>query len=900
MRNWYDIIEPHQDIKNEEFSMDVFAADIGDVVEERAPIDYTDPDMFSRKTYFTDGLENLLRKVHRKLSEGRGDSIIELKTPFGGGKTHSLISIYHYIKNGNKIKSLLPKDLDIIDAGIAVLACDHLNPQEGREIDGLNIRTLWGELAYQIGGEEGYEQFKENDQNRISPGSEKLTEFLTEQQPFVLLFDEVLEYIAGALGVEYAKSNLGSQSFTFLTQLTKAMGSIKNGMLVVTLPSSDLEDFTPEKEKGLARLEKIFGRVETIETPVKGDEVYSIIRRRLFQDMKSEEKKNEVIHEYFEMYRNNKEDVPNKVRDKDYKERMDLAYPFHPETIDILYEKWGTFSSFQRTRGVLRLLALLIGDLYKGEKNIDMILPSDINLDNSAIREEFIKHIGTEYDAIIAADISGPDAKAQAMDKENREWGHLAEKISTATFMHSFTAQERELGIGLPHIKLTTLRPDIRPAMVTEVKEKLRNNLWYLNEKDGSYYFSEIPNLNRMVRDKRELYDEDEIIDKLYEIVKEEVGNKFRSYIWPKKSKDIPDNKELKLIILHPGYDENDIDDWTKKKGDGFRTYKNTLIFAVPDAQNYGDFKENIREYLALKEIKEDVEIGETESLKGKLPEIKERMKRLEDDFSYNVRQTYNKIKVKEDEIDLGMPIAGKESLSNWYKRELTDREEIISNLHYRPIVRKFLGEKEKIATSRILEQYYKDRDLSMIESDDVLKNAIIRGIEDEKLGVAMVEDGEMIENTLLFGVSAGQEDINFDEEECLLKGSFVEKLTCSECGALLKDGECPKCEIDEKEITKKEDVKDIEEKDESEKERTKLTKYKGLKLEIGNIPSSKIAALSRGVFMPLTNAYGEFSFKIYLELEDEEGISEKELEEKVRETLRQIGAEIIKEEKEE
>ena len=306
MKNWYEIIEPHQDIKNEEFSMDVFAADIGDVVEGRAPIDYTDPDTFSRKTYFTDGLEGLLRKVHKKLDEGRGDSIIELKTPFGGGKTHSLISIYHYIKNGKQIKNLLPEDLETIDANITVLACDHLNPQEGREVDGINIRTLWGEVAYQIAGKDGYEQFRENDENRISPGSEKLKEFLSEQQPFVLLFDEVLEYIAASLGVEYAKSNLGSQSFTFLTQLTKAMGSIENGMLVVTLPSSELEDFTPEKEKGLARLNKIFGRVETIETPVKGDEVYSIIRRRLFQDIKSEKEMSDVIHDYFEMYRNNK------------------------------------------------------------------------------------------------------------------------------------------------------------------------------------------------------------------------------------------------------------------------------------------------------------------------------------------------------------------------------------------------------------------------------------------------------------------------------------------------------------------------------------------------------------------------------------------------------------------
>jgi len=491
--------------------------------------------------------------------------------------------------------------------------------------------------------------------------------------------------------------------------------------------------------------------------------------------------------------------------------------------------------------------------------------------------------------------------------------------------------------------------------MVTEVKEKLRNNLWYLNEKDGSYYFSEIPNLNRMIRDKKELFDEEEVVDKLHDILEDEVGNKFRSYLWPKKSKDIPDNKELKLIVLHPEYDESDVDNWTKKKGDGFRTYKNTLIFAVPDAQNYGEFKENIREYLSLKEIKEDVEMGETESLKGKLPEIKERMKKLEDDFSYNVRSTYNKIKVKEEEIDLGMPITGKESLSNWYKRELTEnREEIISNLHYRPIVRKFMSDKEKIPTSKILEQYYKDRELSMLESDEVLKKAIVRGIEDEKLGVAMIEGNEIIENTLLFGTSPTPEDISFDEEEYLLKGSYVEELTCSECGSLLVDGECPQCEQECPEcgasisaqakecIECGADLEDKEEKQECpycEKTIPKEVKkcpecgkvleekkecphceetipinveecpkcgkdfgektYRKLNLDVKDIPAGKIAEINRGIFMPLTDAYGEFSFKISLNLEDEEGISEKDLEEKVKETLRQIGAEIVKEEKE-
>ncbi|MFW6041245.1 MAG: DUF499 domain-containing protein, partial [Thermoplasmatota archaeon] len=810
---------------------------------------------------------------------------------------------YHYIKNGDDISNLIPEDLTPIDAKMSVIACDHLNPQEGREIDGLNIRTPWGEIAYRLGGKEGYETFKKDDQNRSAPGVDKLQDFLKEQQPFVIMFDEILEYIAGALSVVYAeeKTNLGSQTFTFLTQLTKAMGSLENGLLVVTLPSSELEDFTPKKERGLAKLSKIFGRVETIETPVKGDEVYSIIRKRLFQNIKDEEEKNEIIHDYFEMYRENKEDLPPKADEKEYKERMEKAYPFHPETIDVLYEKWGTFSSFQRTRGVLRLLALVIGDVYKSEKNIDLILPSDINLGNSVVKEEFIKHIGTEYNPIIASDISGPNAKAENMDKENREWNHLAESISTSIFMNSFTAQEKEVGMELSHIKLTILRPDIMPSMVTEVKEKLHDNLWYLNEKDGTYFFSEVPNLRKMVRDKKELFEEEKVIEKLESILKNEVGDKFRTYIWPKKSKDIPDNQELKLVVLHPDEDEDVIEEWTKNRGSSFRTYKNTLIFAVPNIENYGNFREDIKEYLALEEIKHDVDRGDRESLEGKKSEIKENIKKIENDFSYNVRKMYNKIRVKDDEIDLGMPVTGKESLSNWYRRELENKEEIISNLHYRPVVKKFMGDKEKIATKKVLNQYYKNREYSMLESEDVLKSAIVHGVREGNLALSRIEDEELIESGFHYDEHIDKQQVTFDEEEYILKETHVEELVCSECGELLKDGKCPKCEKEGEKDEGEEEEKEKEPEEDEEGERTPMeTKYKKLEMKVKDVPVSKIVDINTGVFKPLTEAYGGFSIDMELRVEDEEGISEKELDEKVRETLKQIGAEIVKEEKEE
>lgn len=204
MYNWFDVVEPHEDIKSGDFDESIFAADLGDVVIGDAENDYNNPYVFFKKTYLTDGLKNLLKQVQDKLSTGTGNSVIEIQTPFGGGKTHSLVAIYHYIKNGENILDLAKRRTDglvPISAKIAVIVGTHLNPVEGRNVDGLNIKTLWGDIAYQLGGIEGYNFFAKTDNKRISPGKDKLKEFLKMQEPFIILFDEILEYVNKAVGI---------------------------------------------------------------------------------------------------------------------------------------------------------------------------------------------------------------------------------------------------------------------------------------------------------------------------------------------------------------------------------------------------------------------------------------------------------------------------------------------------------------------------------------------------------------------------------------------------------------------------------------------------------------------------------------------------------------------------
>ncbi|MCB0627703.1 MAG: ATP-binding protein [Pseudomonadales bacterium] len=917
MRNWYDIIQPHADIRKGNFDEAVFAADIGDVADGKAPPDYNDPYLFYKKTYLTAGLKGLLHKAHDKLVHGTGASVIQIKTPFGGGKTHALVALYHYLQHGAQIKELLPPGLALLQSHLSVINGEHFNPLEGRTSDGVTRYTLWGEIAYQIGGRSGYEQFRANDEARISPGKADLRDFLAAHQPFILLFDEILEYVNRALDVKVKDEtgvSLGTQTFSFFQELSDAVATLDNGLLVVTLPVSRLEDFGDKEEVSLARMGKIFGRVESIETPVEGQEVYAVIRRRLFEvETLKQGPMQEVVHHYFQTYQENRDDLPPKARELSYRDKMALAYPFHPDVIDILYEKWSTYPTFQRTRGVLRLLANVIEDLYQRETNIDLILPGDLNLEKPGIRQDFLKHIGSEYEGVIASDVAGHEAKAQALDRANRPWKHLAQRIASAIFFHSFSADDSEKGINLPYIKLAVLRPDTIPALVTEVLQKQANLLWYLNSRGDNYYFSKIPNLNRMILDKKELYN-DSYEEELRRVVEAETGSKFRAYVWPETADNIPDNRDLKLLILRPEDRGEQIAAWMERKGQSFREYKNTLFFAVADTAAFTQLREEVKTYLALKEIDNEVKADAKSPLAARRSEIQSRMHNIQREYSYNVRRMYHTVMAGTRRIDLGQPVSGTESLGNWYWRELTSTDvgAIVEHLHYRVIANRLLPGNEQVAASLVLDQFYKNTDFPAPSSPEIVARAIQLGVQDGAFGLALSDNGPIdvallrYQETVALGAIAfepGVYLVNRERCEALREAQRQKEAAERQQEMAQEAGE----QGEETAVTGTTTTTggytvttsgDGGTKSQETPSDQKPFSYKQVRLVIGGIPASRIADVNRGIFMPLGAASDTpLTFTLTIEVSSEEGITSATLENKVKETIRQIGARIVVEE---
>lgn len=893
MKNWFDIIRPHEDIRKGDFDEAVFAADLGDVVAERAAHDYNDPYTFYKKTYITDGLERLLHQVHDKLSAGKGASVLELKTPFGGGKTHALVLVYHYLVNAQRIKELLPEGLGLISPAYSAIVGTQLNPSEGEKSDGVHRRTIWGEMAYQLGGTDAFSELEGNDKKRVAPGKAALLKLLEPRQPFVLLFDEILEYVVKARGVDYADTSLGAQTLAFFNELTEVVASLERGLMLVTLPSSLLEDFGDTHQHNLAQLDKIFGRLESIVTPVHGEEVYSIIRRRLFEDMDKDAEMREVVDGYIRRYQELKDELPDKAKGADYREKLERSYPFHPDLIDILYEKWGTFSTFQRTRGVLRLLANVVEDLYAQETNLDLILPGDVNLDHPSVRHEFLKHIGPEYEGIIGSDIAGVEAKSQALDRANRDWKHLAERNTTAIFLHSFSPDEGEKGVRLPYIKLAVLRPETESSLITEVLLKQTNELWYLNSRGDRYYFSNVPNLNRMILDKKELV-ANGAPGELRRRVQAELGTRMRCFLWPIGSEEIPDNRDIKLVVLDPrrSWDLHDLEKWVDRKGDNFRVNKNTLFFAIADTGRYARFEDQIKEYLALEEILEEIQNDERPGMVEKVGEVKHRIKDLQDIFPLRVREVYRTAAVPMaggnlERVDLGQPAVGKENLDSWYWNELSEdaRQKIMTLApSARLLQAKFLAEVEMVNLDVLLEQFYKNPGLQVPASPEVIASAVARAVDEGSLGIGSGDRGDINPQSVRFEEFITPEAVHFGEDQFLLSAQVARQLKGQASvpkpppPPIPPPGPGPVGPGPGRPSQSDEIVKQVE-------------------IHATKIRSSRIADLHRGVLQPLNKAFGDFEFGIEISLQSSEGISKRVLEQQVYETLRQLGAEFDEDE---
>jgi len=875
MKPWRNIVVPHRDIREGRLDESVFAASLSDAVQGRGPLEYHDAASFFRKTYPTRGLVHLLAAASDRLS-GRPNSepIIQVQTPFGGGKTHALVALYHLVRAGRSDPAALADIRREIGGGPPADA--RVVTFDGVAADALEGKTPWGEIAAQLGA---YDALRQHDERRRSPGKDRLYEVLAGA-PTLILMDEIAEYAVKA-------RDFLDQVLAFCQDLTEAVKVLPHGCLVVALPSS--APYGEQGERALHQLQSIFGRVESIYTSVEGVEVYEVIRRRLFEQPGEPAEVARVVDEYWQMYQQLGEDAPAEAREPAYRERMRLAYPFHPQLIDLLYERWSTFATFQRTRGALRLLANIVADLYNREHAAPLIQAAHINLAQPQIRREFLKHIGNEYEGVIAADIVDTNAKAQRMDRElGSEYArfNVASGLATAIFFGSFSGGERR-GINAAALRLALLREGIPPAIVGDALGRLEDELWFLHVDRGLYEFRSQPNLNRVIVEREDAVSEPEIAAEIRNRLASVAGTELKTTLFPETPGDIPDSRELKLAVLGGGYPGRDpattqfVDGLLTRASGAFRAYRNTLLVLAPDAGAFATLRQQVKRYLTLKSIAGDKTLLASLSDDNK-EVLRSKLKDAEGGIGFHLLAAYRHLARASADggvvwYDLGLPTTGERaSLARRVRDYLRGQDILLDRLGARQLLEKAMGQEEtEKSLADLYEAFLRYPHLPILEGEDVLRRTVAQGVREGAFAIR-TPTGLTIREPVA--------DYKLQGDVMLVRPEVVPVAAPAEPPVREGADEGTPPPVAPETPGMETIVKPAE-----------VTR---LRLRV-RVPWDKMSDFLRGVVMPLRGDGAELGIEIEVDARAAGGIKKVTLEQKVEETLRQIGAQVLEERRE-
>jgi hypothetical protein len=644
LKPWREVLPPHDDVATGNFHASEFAADLYKVATggERDS-DYADPVEFFKRTYLTEGLRDLIGRAVRRLSgDNNASPVINLQTNFGGGKTHSMLSLWH-IAAGLPVGEFPQETQELLNANgytgtkvnrVAIVG-NHVSPSGATKDDGTRVNTIWGELATA-------------DSNRTHPG-DALRELLAKYTPAVILIDEWVAYARSLLGRDDLAGGTFEDQFTFAQSLTETAKGTSGILLAISIPASESGDDSEivagsAEEVGgangleaLKRLQNVVRRVADQWRPASSDEAYHIVKQRLFKqpDAAALAAIGATAHAYVEMYRKYTDDFPREARDSVYENRIKRTYPIHPELFDTLYEEWSSLERFQRTRGVLRLMSTVIHALWTGEDAAPLIMPGSVPLATANVNAELTQYLQDSWKAIIDADVDGPNSEPARIDKEKPLYGQraLTKRLARAVFFGAaptIAPGSIHKGVGTQRVFLGTAVPGDVPGNFHSALTQLGDRATYFYSGSGKYWYDLQPNITRTAKDQAErLHKEDvwaEIVSRLKGQARA-LGDFAGVHVCPETNADIPDTAEARLVILHPKFTHkrgngSSAKDFaqkaTEQRGSANRTHRNMLVYLAADEARLEELNTATRDYLGWKHVLDnEVDLDLTQNQKN-------------------------------------------------------------------------------------------------------------------------------------------------------------------------------------------------------------------------------------------------------------------------------------------
>lgn len=630
---WRELATPHQDVLKGTFQDAEFAVDISQVHRGKATAEYQNGAEFFARTFITEGMRLLLDSVVRRLAGQGGDPIIQLQTAFGGGKTHTMLAVYHLVR-GEYPASQLQGVAPIVDAAgvaelpqarVAVIDGTNLSPSQPKTHGRHSVHTLWGELAWQLNGETGYELVRDADASGTCPSKETVIELLSQASPCVILMDELVAfYRQFDPGKTYAAGSFET-NMSFVQILTESVKAVPKAILLASLPDSHNAG-EGRGQAVLAELESYFRRLQKIWKPVTKDEAFSIVRRRLFESIEDTKAMTAICRSFAGCYISQQSEFPAETQEAQYLERMKQAFPIHPELFDRLYEDWATLENFQRTRGVLQLLAQVIHRLWKDGNSDPLIMPGSIPLYDATVRNKFLDYLPQGWEPVIDQDIDGEGSRPAELDRQPI-FGKIqaARRVARTIFLGSAPATSGKMTRGIPtdHVLLGVVQPGQTPGHYKDALGHLRDALNYLNSDSTRLWFGITPNLRREMEGRKQRFHyQDDVLPELAKQIKSVFGNThgFGGIHVFTASADIPDDYASgpRLAILKPdaAYSKSQKNNLAlveaerilRTRGDQPRQRQNRLLFLAPDYDLKPRLVEQTRSYLAWGSIVADID----------------------------------------------------------------------------------------------------------------------------------------------------------------------------------------------------------------------------------------------------------------------------------------------------
>jgi uncharacterized protein DUF499 len=644
LRVIFDSCEPRDEVLRGDLRDEMFAARLRDVMEDRADPVYQEAKRFFDNTFPTEGLRTLVRETLGRLSgrEPANSPFVRLETSFGGGKTHNLIALYHLAQGRTEgvPPDLVPREWIPTRPWptVGIVGSD-MDPANGVDHGDVKTRTLWGEMAYQLGRLEGYDLLRKSDEDLVAPGTGVL-EKLVGGRPALIMLDELARYLrsAKAVATSNRRSDLAEQTVAFLMTLIEFAASRKKVVVVITLADSK-DAFAEETETlrmELAEARRVSARQERVITPTGEAEIARIVNHRLFRrvDQRAAEEVAAAYTAYLSKLAEQEPEIPQRVTRAEYASTIVQDYPFHPEFLAALTLKTATIPNFQKTRGALRLLARVVRELWdRRPADAWLICGHHVDLGMDDVANDLTSRLERpQFRQVIEADIissrSGTVAHAQAVDRRWTEAGKppYARRAATTIFLHSLT-QGIATGVDPAELAVSVLQPGDDPQllrkalalMLGEEKGDPGTACWFLHWDGHRYSFKTEPSLEKVIQDELAMVGrvkaKTELDDRIRHVWKKAM---FQPVYFPSEAVDVDDDaREPKLAVIHYDADAASVTsrvppDLVTKLFDhtggqeSYRTFKNNLLFLVADQDQVDRMVDVVQRYLAIKRIASD------------------------------------------------------------------------------------------------------------------------------------------------------------------------------------------------------------------------------------------------------------------------------------------------------